>query len=50
MSMHCDPCTCPEMYYRDEMTWQKAVILLLCQAITKLEEAIAASEAPPPVA
>lgn len=44
MAMHCDPCTCPEMYYRDEVTWQKAVLLLLCQAIAAVEAAIAATE------
>lgn len=33
MSYPCDPCSCPEAYYRDSQSWRKAVILLLCRAI-----------------
>lgn len=31
MAYKCDPCECPEMYYRDSMSWRKAVIILLCR-------------------
>lgn len=26
----CDPCLCPEMYYRDKYSFRKALIILLC--------------------
>lgn len=31
MAYTCDPCVCPDMYYRDSMSWRKAMILLLCR-------------------
>lgn len=30
MPYPCDPCECPEAYYRDTNSWRKAVIELLC--------------------
>lgn len=43
MVQQCNPCDCPEMYYRDETTWRKAIITLLCSikgAIPALVEAV----------
>lgn len=37
MPYPCDPCLCPEAYYRDSQSWRKGVIQLLCD----IEEAIA---------
>lgn len=31
MSFNCDPCACPEQHYRDQETWRKALITLLCR-------------------
>lgn len=33
----CDPCNCIEGYYRDEQSWRKAIITLLCDIETSLE-------------
>lgn len=30
MSYPCNPCDCPEAYYRDIESWRKAVVGLLC--------------------
>lgn len=37
MPYPCDPCDCPEAYYRDEESFRKAVIVLLSQATGPLE-------------
>lgn len=34
MPYQCDPCVCPEQYYRDSMSWRKATITLLCRLIS----------------
>lgn len=34
MAMNCDPCDCPEQYYREKQTWRKAVLTLLCRMIS----------------
>jgi hypothetical protein len=31
MAYTCDPCECPEQYYRDSMSWRKAMLVLLCR-------------------
>lgn len=36
----CDPCNCIEGYYRDEQSWRKAMIVLLCDIETSLENYI----------
>lgn len=30
MTTKCDPCDCPEQYYRDSQSWRKAMITILC--------------------
>lgn len=30
MPYTCDPCECPEQYFRDSQSWRKAMITLLC--------------------
>lgn len=50
MSMNCDPCQCPDMYYRSTWPWRKAMLILLCRIRTILDDAIIdeeASELPP---
>ena len=37
---YCDPCNCPEMYMRDEQSWMKAVLKLLCDIIDELDSII----------
>jgi hypothetical protein len=37
MAMECDPCDCPEQYYRDNESFKKAVIVLLCNLIEATE-------------
>lgn len=32
----CDPCDCPEAYYRDSQSWRKAMITLLCDVETAI--------------
>lgn len=32
MAISCDPCECPAAYYRDEMSFRKAVLVVLSQA------------------
>jgi len=27
----CDPCICPDLHYRDSMSWRKAMLYLLCR-------------------
>ena len=31
MSQNCDPCVCPQMWYKDLETWRKGVLTLLCR-------------------
>lgn len=33
MAMKCNACDCPEQWYRNEWTWKKAVIDILCQLV-----------------
>lgn len=37
MADNCDPCNCLEMYYRDSQSWRKAVIELLCDIETAID-------------
>lgn len=42
MTYQCDPCVCPEQHYRDNGTFKKAVLTLLCTVRTGLEAILAA--------
>lgn len=44
MSYDCDPCNCPEMYYRSKWPWRKAMLVLLCRIRTVLDNAIIEEE------
>ena len=45
MAMSCDPCSCPEQYYRNDQAWKKGVMIIYC-AIKELIESIIAVIAP----
>lgn len=36
MPFTCDPCECPEQHYGDVITWQKAMLTLLCDIETAI--------------
>jgi len=36
----CDPCVCPDLHYRDSMSWRKAVLRLLCASLTGNEDVL----------
>jgi hypothetical protein len=40
MPYNCDPCVCPDQHYRDNQSWKKAVITLLCRLSTNLTSRI----------
>lgn len=42
MTYQCDPCVCPEQHYRDNGTFKKAVLTLLCDSITVINEIVVA--------
>lgn len=44
MSYDCDPCSCPDMYYRSKWPWRKAMLVLLCRIRTVLDNAIIEEE------
>lgn len=44
MSYDCNPCNCPEMYYRDKWAWRKALLVLFCRIRTVLDDAIIEEE------
>jgi hypothetical protein len=50
MTYQCDPCVCPEQHYRDNGTFKKAVITLLCDSITVINEIVIALGGAPIVA
>lgn len=42
MTYQCDPCVCPEQHYRDNGTFKKAMITLLCNSLGGLADILAA--------
>lgn len=37
MVMQCDPCNCPEQYYRNDQAWKKGVMIIFCAIKTLLD-------------
>jgi hypothetical protein len=42
MTYQCDPCACPEQHYRDNGSFKKAVITLLCRSLDGLADILIA--------
>lgn len=40
MTMNCDPCSCPEQYYRNDQAWKKGVMIIFCTIKELIENII----------
>lgn len=37
MAIQCDPCVCPEQHFRNDLSWRKAVLTVLCNLIDAVQ-------------
>ncbi len=44
MTYQCDPCVCPDQHYRDNDSFKKAVITVLCSMTDRLVDILGAVE------